>query len=226
MRSRAVIELPKSHSPLALLARLERDYPQSDSVPVALHERGLYYQSRRQFAQAIDAYRREIQQFPQHPLANVAKAQIARIEQADVLLGKTGIYSAGMRPKLWFACRNVDNVEFTARRFDLDRWMKDPKNEDLRNLQYGMVRFGRLWDEGETEELAQLNKFAGAEAARWTEPVGRSQQRRVAFHRRAADPARRLSRRCEHTRQRPEFHAAWSSSRESRLCKSRSRTRS
>ena len=210
---------------MALLARLERDYPQSDSVPVALHERGLYYQSRRQFAQAIDAYRREIQQFPQHPLAARAKAQIARIEQADVLLGRTGLYSAGMRPKLWFACRNVDNVEFTARRFDLDGWMKDPKNEDLRSLRYELTRFDRLSDEMETEELAQLNKFAGAEAASWTESVGRSQ--RVASHSTAAPLTQSGAYLVDGASPAATgVPSAWSSSPESRLCKSRWRTKS
>ena len=55
-----VIVLPQSHSPLALLKRLEHDYPQADSLPDALLECGQYYQSRRQFAQALDEYRREI----------------------------------------------------------------------------------------------------------------------------------------------------------------------
>lgn len=179
-----VIELPKSHSPLALLARLERDYPQSASVPYAVHERGLYYQSRRQFAQAIEAYRRELQQFPQHPLAERAKAQIARIEQADVLLGRTGIYSAGISPKLWFACRNAEIVEFTARPFDLERWMDDSKREDLRDLRNGLSGFGRFGEGLEIQELARLNKYAGAETAKWTEPVGRSE--RVASYSTAA----------------------------------------
>ena len=102
-----VVVLPASHSPLALLKRLERDYPQSDSVPHALHERGQYYQSRRQFAKALEAYRQEIKQFPSHPLVEKAKQQVGRIEHADVLLGKTGIYASGLAPKLWFACRNA-----------------------------------------------------------------------------------------------------------------------
>ena len=40
-RSRVIV-LPESQSPLAVLKRLERDYPQSDSAAAALHERGLY----------------------------------------------------------------------------------------------------------------------------------------------------------------------------------------
>src|SRR5262249_19070542 len=79
-----VITLPEPHSPPALLARLERECPQSESVAAALHERAQYYQSRRQFAKALDEYRREIKLFPNDPLAEKAWAQIARIEHADV----------------------------------------------------------------------------------------------------------------------------------------------
>ena len=135
--SSRVILLPDSQSPLALLKRLERDYPQSDSVPTALHERGLYYQTRRQFAQALDAYRREIKQFPNHPLVEKTRTQIARIERADVLLGRTGIYASGPSPKLWFACRNASAIEFTAHRFDWEAWLKESGDRALFGMPTG-----------------------------------------------------------------------------------------
>ncbi len=180
-RSR-LIELPESQSPLALLKRLERDYPQSDSVAEALHERGLYYQSRLQFAQALDEYRREIKQFPNHPLAKKATAQIGRIEHADVILGQTGIYASGLSPKLWFACRNADRVEFTAHRFDFDAWSKDKGNEDFVGMRH--PRFDRFFRDDDDDEVKKLNKFVGQEVARWTQPVDQSD--RVASHSTAA----------------------------------------
>ncbi|MBI3865755.1 MAG: hypothetical protein HY290_28100 [Planctomycetia bacterium] len=177
-RSR-VIELSASQSPLALLARLERDYPESRSVPQAVHERAQYYQSRRQFAKAVDEYRREIQRFPQHELAEKAKEQIARIEHADVILGKTGISASGIAPRLWFACRNADEVDFTARRFDLAGLMKESDATNFRSLWHGWG-FNRFFNDTDEKEFKELAPFAGAQAAKWTQPVARSD--RVASH--------------------------------------------
>lgn len=182
-RSRVIV-LPESQSPLALLARLERDYPQSESAPAAVHERGLYYQSRKQFAKAIDEYRREIKQFPDQPLAIQARAQIARIMHADVMLGRTGIYSSGLSPQLWFACRNADKVEFAAHRFDLEKWMKVSDDQGEQTLRYGSLFMDRFSGDIDEDERKRLNPFIGAEAKRWTVTVDRSD--RVVSHSTAA----------------------------------------
>jgi uncharacterized protein YfaS (alpha-2-macroglobulin family) len=182
-RSR-VIQLPASQSPLGLLARLEREYPLSTSVPQAIHERALYYQSRRQFAKALDEYGREIRLFPKHELTRRAQEQIARIEHADVILGRTGIYASGVSPQLWFACRNAEEVDFKARHFDFAGWMKESHADGLRSVWHGWG-FNRFFEnDGDDKEVRRFKQFAGGEAAQWTQPVARSD--RVASHSTAA----------------------------------------
>ncbi|MBL8820107.1 MAG: hypothetical protein JNL58_29050 [Planctomyces sp.] len=180
-RSR-VITLPESQSPLALIDRLIQKYPDSNSVRDAIHERGLYYQSRLQFAKALDAYRDEVRQFPTHPLVEETRAQMARIEQRDVILGRTGIYAAGVSPKLWFACRNADSIDFAASRFDLDKWSRESGSESLLHLSHGRLLFSLFsrHDDDETA-AAKLRKFAASEAeVVWTQQVEKSD--RVASH--------------------------------------------
>jgi hypothetical protein len=118
-----VIKLPETESPLALLRLIERNYPHSSVVPEAIFERGLYYQSRQQFARALDEYRALQKAYPRHARSRGARRKIEAILHADVLLGRTGYYPAGEMPTLWFAHRQTERVEFTARPFDLQRFL-------------------------------------------------------------------------------------------------------
>ena len=167
-----VITLPDSESPLALLRLLEAKYPNSQIVPEAIYQRGSYYQCRGQFAKAADEYGRLIARFPKHGRAQSAKEQLEDIEHADVLLAKTGVYPLGSKPKLWFACRNTEQVEFTAQPFDLEKYVKD------------QVKDGNWWGaetlvedvfDDESENDFQ-KRFLGQKVTKWSQPVPNSDQ--------------------------------------------------
>ncbi|QEG21184.1 alpha-2-macroglobulin family protein [Mariniblastus fucicola] len=120
-----VITLPDAESPIAIWRRVERLNPKSELAVEAMYRRALYYQNRRQFSKAKELYQRIVDDFGKHDRAEVAKLQIGHIDSANVLLGKTGVYSASIKPTLWFACRNTAKVEFTARKVDLKAYLVD-----------------------------------------------------------------------------------------------------
>jgi alpha-2-macroglobulin len=175
-----VIALPPSENPLALWSRIEKECPNSKEVPEAIYQRGFYYQNRLQFSQALGEYRRLVARFPKHRRALSAKKQIAVIEHADVLLGATGCFPSGARPKLWFACRNTGQVDFVARRFDLKGYLEHRLKAgewwQSAYLQSDPFEFGSE----RAEIAADAAKFAGPEVARWAEAAPVSE--RVATH--------------------------------------------
>jgi hypothetical protein len=176
-----VIALPVSESPLAIWSRIEKEFPKSQAVPEAIYQRGLYFQNRRQFSQASGEYRRLIARFPKHPRVAVAQKQIALIEHADVLLGNTGVYRSGSKPKLWFACRNAEKVEFVARRFDFKGYLENRlKVGDWHQVAYFNSDPFFSDEEGSKESAVIRAKFTGPEVARWAERVPRAE--RVATH--------------------------------------------
>lgn len=173
----AVVTLPESVSPMALWQRIEQTMASSGQVGEAIYQRALYYQNRRQYAQAIAEYERLLKQFPSHERAPIAQTQIEAIRSNDVLLGSTGVYAVGLSPKLWYACRNTPSVQFTAHEVDLAGYMRD-RNEsgdwwELSNAAQYMFGHDHQPDE-------HLEKFIGAEVAHWSQPNALSD--RVATH--------------------------------------------
>lgn len=114
-----VVTLPKSHSPLALLTRLETEFPRSRLVAEAIYQQGLYHQTRSHYRRALAAYRRLIARFPKQGCAVSANQRIAEIENSSVELAPGGVRHAGEKPTLEFRCRSTSVVRFRARRFDL-----------------------------------------------------------------------------------------------------------
>ncbi len=172
-----VVRLPESESPLAIWARIEKEYPKSGAVAEAIYERGFYYQNRQQFAKAEVEYGRLMARFPKSHRARSAEKQLAVIEQAGVLLGNTGQYVAGTKPKLWFACRETAKVEFVARRFDAIGYLKN-------RLEAGaMGRIAYLerepfFDRNEPDPEAERIRagFLGPEVAKWSEATPRTER--------------------------------------------------
>ncbi len=177
-----VIELPQAENPLALLRLLERKYPNSPSVPEAIYLRGVYYQMRQQFDRALSEYRVLRTRYPKHPRAALAQKKIDAIEHPDVLLGRTGFYPAGTRPKLWFAHRKTERVEFTARSFDLPRYL----DKEGRKIRSAGALNDIAWDvltwrdpddaEGSEKRKRQLAGYFGKDIIRWSAKVPRSER--------------------------------------------------
>jgi hypothetical protein len=172
-----VARLPDSENPLAIWARIEKECPNSQEVAEAIYQRGFYYQNLLQFSKADAEYHRLIARSPQARRAASARKQISVIEQPGVLLGSTGQYLAGTKPKLWFACRETAKVEFVARRFDVIGYLKN-RLETGAMWRIAFVQhqpfFGR--DERDPEAERARAQFAGAEVAKWSEATPRTER--------------------------------------------------
>jgi uncharacterized protein YfaS (alpha-2-macroglobulin family) len=171
-----VVSLPQSESPLALLRLLEHKYPRSTLVPEAVYLRGLYYQSRQQFARALDEFRDLRKRYPQHPRAEDAQHKIDAILHADVLLGRAGFFPAGTRPTLWFSHRQTDKVVFSARAFDLPRFLRTDMKAQASSWQhslFGAVVVPSLPWIGDEE---RLRPFLGKESVVWSEAVAKNER--------------------------------------------------
>jgi uncharacterized protein YfaS (alpha-2-macroglobulin family) len=169
-----VIDLPQGENPLALLRLLQRKYPNSPSVPEALYQTGVYHQMRQQFDRAFAQYRALRARFPKHPRAALAQKKINTILHPDVLLGRTGFSLAGTRPKLWVAHRKTERVDFTARSFDLSRYVdrQAKKGTEPWRLSYLSLNFPLSQGRGDTEEMQkELAPYLGKEVIRWSARV-------------------------------------------------------
>lgn len=163
-----VVKLPAAENPVALLRLLQEKYPQSGLGGEAQYALGLHFQSRQQFPEALREYERLEQQYPKHERVEAAHAQTANLHAAGVQLNPGTVHLPGAPPKLEFMYRNVDQVEFVARKFDLYKYVAD--SMEAKGDQYWRYRWqtSSLFhnDEG-------WKKYVGAEAARWTQPVER-----------------------------------------------------
>jgi len=175
-----LLTLPATDSPLHILQTIEQDYPKSRFVPEAVYRQGAFHQRRGQFEKATRAYRRLIAQFPQHGRAKFAREQIANIEGASVEFGSSGVFPTGTPPKIDFACRGTNAVHFTARRFQLDRYMTASISrgeavvpgflrDSLRRYPWTSSGFFSV-DDDEPE----WKKYVGKEVARWEQSVPKS----------------------------------------------------
>lgn len=121
----ALVKLPDSENPLRWLDRVEKEFPNSQWSAEAIYLRGVYFQSRQHYDRAKAEYRRLAQAFPNHPRVKDAAERIARIDHADVVLGRTGTYQTDSRPTLTFAHRMTSAVEFKIWRVKLDKYLAD-----------------------------------------------------------------------------------------------------
>lgn len=171
-----LVTLPASDSPVAILNRLEEEYPESDLRPEAHYVRALYFQTRKQFPRAMEEYRDLIRRHPDHKRANDAKEQMKIIEQPDVMLGQSGVYLPDTRPKLSFNYRNTDTIDFKAFEVDLAKFVRDSMEDDsqpywqYRNIQWQLFN----------NEKQPWKDYLGDEVAAWTEKVERPEENRAA----------------------------------------------
>ncbi len=169
-----VVTLPPEESPLALLKKIETECPKSSSVPEAMYARGLYHQSRQQFPEAIADYQRLITARPDEKRSKDAQAQIALIHQPGVVLEQTGIQLAGVKPGLAFQARNVTEVRFTARKFDLMGYVNESLDHPTQN---NFQRINNIsWQLFQDDDW---RKFTGDTVATWKETGLRNEANRI-----------------------------------------------
>ncbi len=172
------IDLPESESPLAMLRLVETKFPRSAAVPEAIYLRGVYYQMRQQFGRALDEYGALQKAYPKHPRAALAGKKVAAILHPDVLLGRTGFYAAGTRPKLWFAHRKTERVEFTARSFDLPRYLdKEVTPSERHYLSYFGQNFLPSGGWGREDDMPKkLAAYLGKDIISWSAKVAKAER--------------------------------------------------
>ncbi|MCH8807451.1 MAG: hypothetical protein IH986_15390, partial [Planctomycetes bacterium] len=162
-----LIKLPPAESPLAILRRLEAQFPESSYVPDAKYTRGLYYQTRQQFPQAIQEYDALIAAHPGSDRSHHANNRLSVIRKKDAMLDATGVYLPDESPKLGFTYRNTDAIEFTATEVDLLKFVRDGmENDKNRWWQYRNLSWSFF-----NEDPPRWRDYLGGKAAAWTERV-------------------------------------------------------
>ncbi|MCG3125928.1 MAG: hypothetical protein CHACPFDD_00755 [Phycisphaerae bacterium] len=163
-----VVKLPAAENPVALLRLLQEKYPQCGLGGEAQYALGLYFQTRQQFPEALREYERLEQQYPKHERVGAAHTQASHVHAAGIQLNPGTVHLPGAPPKVEFTFRNLDQVEFVARKFDLYKYVAD--SMEARGEQYWRYRWqtASLFHQDE-----RWKKYLGAEVARWTQRVDR-----------------------------------------------------
>ncbi len=148
----ARVTLPPDEDILGLLRRVIREFPDSSFAAEAQYAVGLYYQSRRQYREAIREYRRLIREHRDSSRAGSAQNQITRIGASEVVLQQTGVQLAGDPAAVPVRYRNTDKIRVKIWQLDLQAYIrhymrrisKDEENAtsgfNLHNLGYALLR--------------------------------------------------------------------------------------
>jgi alpha-2-macroglobulin len=169
-----VVTLPDGESPLALLSKVETLCPKSRLVPEAIYTRGLYFQSRQQFPQALAEYDRLRQAFPKEQRSKSAQVQAVHIRMPGVMLDSTGVHLPGDKPALGYSYRNTGQIDFTARRFDLTGFINH-NLDHLNDQNFGMMN--NL--ENQLFQDKTWKTFTGKTVAEWSDSVPRNEANRT-----------------------------------------------
>jgi uncharacterized protein YfaS (alpha-2-macroglobulin family)/tetratricopeptide (TPR) repeat protein len=161
-----VVDLPAEESPVALFRRVEEKYPGTASVAKARFALGEYFQGRQQFGKAIAAYEVVVKEHVETSEWNNARHYIEQIRQPAVALGEGRVQLPDSKPRLDFEVRNASSVRFSAKKFDIVRYVRDmledPGDDNYwrySNLSYHLLNDGK----------ERWKKYTGKEAAAWTE---------------------------------------------------------
>lgn len=179
-----VAMLPADESPLSLLNEIVRLYPKSKFLPEALYTRGLYFQTRQQFPEAITAYEKLRKAYPAHKRSHDASDQIQRIQKPGIMLNATGVYLPDSKPSLSFSYRNAGEVTFTAKHFNMDgliktyleKFAQDENNSWRWNLQNIPTQ---LFQEDPNIDIHWKDYVDKNEFAHWTEKVTLNESNRA-----------------------------------------------
>jgi uncharacterized protein YfaS (alpha-2-macroglobulin family) len=168
-----ILKLPDSESPLALLRRIERDYPKSNILADVCYARGEYCQSRQQFDQALNAYGDLLKNYPRHERAKEAAKQIENIFKPGVLLWSTASVTPGEEPLLSFVCRRTKQIWFTARAIDLAGYYRDVVSKGESGEGSLLDSYGLLpqFSWGLEQEDKKVNKYLKWQEERWSQTV-------------------------------------------------------
>ena len=171
------VQLPADEDILALLRAVVERCPRSVHAAEAQVAIGLFYQSRRQFLQAVTEYQRVVERYPGSEKASQAQNQLTLITSPEVALDETGVRPAGKPVRLGVRFRNTVKLLFTAYRVDLDRYLTEARarlesqtmdsdgGDELQDP--GAALLGQ---EGDSEN-PRFRAYSGEPMARWESAV-------------------------------------------------------
>jgi len=120
----AVVTLPPDEDIVSLLKTVASDYPRSGVADEALYAWGLYHQTRKQFAKALQVYGELKRTFPESRWVFKAAARMDDILRKEVKLEPTGVQLPGGLTRLKITYRNTGRVAFRAYRVDFLSYVK------------------------------------------------------------------------------------------------------
>ncbi|MBI3894054.1 MAG: hypothetical protein HY303_21250, partial [Candidatus Wallbacteria bacterium] len=178
------VTLPEDEDILALLRSVVSKFPKAKIAPEAQYAIGLYYQSRKQFKEAVREYERVSELFKESARAGSAKNQIARIHAAEIVLEQTGVQLAGDPAHVKLTYRNASKVRFAAWKLDLERYVQDFMDKvegdeeraaygyNLENLSYALLQM--------QDNEYPYKRYLKEKVAEWEEKVNDAGDHRYA----------------------------------------------
>ncbi len=171
------VQLPADEDILALLRAVVERCPRSVHAAEAQVAIGLFYQSRRQFRQAVSEYQRVVERYPGSGKASQARNQLTLITSPEVALDETGVRPAGKPARLGVRFRNTVKLLFTAYRVDLDRYLTEARTR-LESQTIDSDGGDELQDPGAAllgqegdSESPRFRAYSGEPVARWESAV-------------------------------------------------------
>jgi hypothetical protein len=173
------VELPAWFDVIGLLRTVAGDYAESGIADQARYAVGLYYQSRQQYADALEEYEALREALAESQWARHAAAQAERIRAPQVRISDEGVQLAGAPATLQLSHRNLDRVWFVARKVDLRGLLEQMRREvqGERDNPHHYIRMLAGWsawfaqphrDRWERQTAAA---YLGEEVARWADAV-------------------------------------------------------
>jgi len=125
--------LPADFDVLALLNKVNKDYPNCGVADQAAYAAGVYRQSRQQYKRAIGAYEDLIDSFPKSKWTPHAVGHITQIGVPQVRLSDSGVLLPGEPAELQVSYRNMKKVWFVARRIDTQALLAEVRDFEIAN---------------------------------------------------------------------------------------------
>ncbi len=122
-----VYQVPSDENVLALLGRIQREFPRSNLVQRAALAAAQYHQSRQQYPRAAELYQRFIAENPRSELVGQAQASLAVLRQPEARIDAVRPELLGGSVVLPIEHRNVSRLWARARRMNQDRLLAEFK---------------------------------------------------------------------------------------------------
>lgn len=143
--------VPKDESTIALLDEVIDRYPNAPVAHDAAIKRGVFFQSRQQYARALAAYHGYLEKHPKGRLVSEARRWVEVIERPEAIVRQTGVMAAGTNARMGVEHRNVETLYAVAQRTDpraaVERFKKAWMDQKGTNYQPSSIPYRLYHDE-------------------------------------------------------------------------------